>query len=121
VRRANIQVSAKETGVGPNTYGKVALVTGAGSPVGLGRAMVVALVQAGARVAMLDVDAVALTHSTADVRRLGGPNCAVPIVADVSQPADAERAVQETLAEFGGLHLLMNNAGISLHHAGAAG
>ena len=37
--------------------GKVAIVTGAGSPIGLGRAMALALVQAGARVAMLDVDA----------------------------------------------------------------
>ena len=35
--------------------GKVAMVTGAGSPTGLGRAMTVALVRAGARVAMLDV------------------------------------------------------------------
>ena len=36
--------------------GKVAIVTGAGSPIGLGRAMTSALVQAGARVAMLDVN-----------------------------------------------------------------
>ena len=36
--------------------GKVAIVTGAGSPIGLGRAMTLALVQAGARVAMLDVN-----------------------------------------------------------------
>ena len=36
--------------------GKVAIVTGAASPIGLGRAMTLALVRAGARVAMLDVD-----------------------------------------------------------------
>ena len=36
--------------------GKVALVTGAGSPIGMGRAMTFALVEAGARVAMLDIN-----------------------------------------------------------------
>jgi NAD(P)-dependent dehydrogenase (short-subunit alcohol dehydrogenase family) len=101
--------------------GKVAIVTGAGSPIGLGRAMVLALVQAGARVAMLDVDADALAQSAADARQVGGSDCAAPIVADVSQPADTERAVEQTLAQFGGLHVLVNNAGISLHHAGVKG
>jgi NAD(P)-dependent dehydrogenase (short-subunit alcohol dehydrogenase family) len=53
--------------------GKLAIVTGAGSPIGLGRAMVLALVQAGARVAMLEVDTDALRQSATDARQLGGP------------------------------------------------
>jgi NAD(P)-dependent dehydrogenase (short-subunit alcohol dehydrogenase family) len=101
--------------------GKVALVTGAGSPIGLGRAMALALAQAGARVAMLDVNEAVLSQTVAEVRTSGGEHAALPIIADVSQPDDAERAVQATLREFGSLHVLVNNAGISLHHAGVKG
>lgn len=53
--------------------GKVALVTGAGSTIGLGRAMTLALVRAGARVAMMDRDAASLEQSAADARQVGGP------------------------------------------------
>ena len=47
--------------------GKVVLVTGAGSPIGLGRAMTLALVQAGARVAMLDRNREWLAHTLEEV------------------------------------------------------
>ena len=50
--------------------GKVAIVTGAGSPIGLGRAMTLAFVRAGARVAMLDVDG-ALAREGRQRRPLG--------------------------------------------------
>jgi NAD(P)-dependent dehydrogenase (short-subunit alcohol dehydrogenase family) len=101
--------------------GKVAIVTGAGSAIGLGRAMAMALLQAGARVALLDVNTDMLRQTVDEVRRLGAGQDALPIVADVSRPDDAERAVRETLTEFGSLHILVNNAGISLHHAGVKG
>jgi len=101
--------------------GKVAIVTGAGSPIGLGRAMAMALVQAGARVALLDVNQEMLRQAVAEARQLGWDHSVLAVVADVSQPDDAERAVHETLMEFGGLHVLVNNAGISLHHAGVQG
>ena len=52
--------------------GKVAIVTGAGSPIGLGRAMTLAFVRAGARVAMLDVDEHWLEQTANDVRSVGG-------------------------------------------------
>jgi len=90
--------------------GKVAIVTGAGSTIGLGRAMTLALVGAGARVAMMDVDGIALEQSAADARNLGGASCVLPIVGDVGDPADAERTVRRTIAELGGLHVLVNNA-----------
>jgi 3-oxoacyl-[acyl-carrier protein] reductase len=101
--------------------GKVAIVTGAGSTIGFGRAMTLALVQAGARVTMMDVDAKALAQSADDALTLGGPHCILQIVGDVSQPADAERVVQSTLAELGGLHILVNNAGTNPRNAGFAG
>lgn len=98
---------------------KVALVTGAGSDIGLGRNMVDAFVRAGARVAMMDIDEAALKTTVVDVRELGGKDCAIPIVGDISNPADAERAVKETIEALGGLHILVNNAGTTGIRAGA--
>src|SRR5207249_3686516 len=93
--------------------GKIALVTGAGSTVGLGRAMTLALVRAGAKVAMMDLDSAALQQSASDARGVGGNDCVATIVGDVTKPEDAERAVKNTISELGGLHVLVNNAGIN--------
>lgn len=93
--------------------GRIAIVTGAGSQIGLGRAMTLALVRAGARVAMMDVDRAALEESAASAREVGGATAVTTIVGDVTQAGDAERVVRETIAELGGLHILVNNAGIN--------
>jgi NAD(P)-dependent dehydrogenase (short-subunit alcohol dehydrogenase family) len=93
--------------------GKVAIVTGAASPIGLGHAMTVALVRAGARVALLDINDAWLAQSAADMCALGGEGCALPLRVDITDPAAAEQAVHRTIAELGGLHILVNNAGIS--------
>ena len=90
------------------------MVTGAGSPIGIGHAITLALLQAGARVAMLDVQAAWLAESAAEAQSLAGPGSVLPIVADVSQPEDAQAAVARTVAELGGLNILVNNAGIGL-------
>jgi NAD(P)-dependent dehydrogenase (short-subunit alcohol dehydrogenase family) len=92
--------------------GKVAIVTGAGSTIGLGRAMAMALAAEGARVAMCDVDEASLTQSAADVNHAAGSGAALPIVTDVGNPDHAERAISRAIAELGGLHILINNAGI---------
>jgi 3-oxoacyl-[acyl-carrier protein] reductase len=94
--------------------GKIALVTGAGSNPGMGRIMALAMVRAGARVAMSDVNGDTLERSVNDAREIGGDRAVMSIIADVSKPEDAERAVRETIEGFGGLHVLVNNAGISL-------
>ena len=52
--------------------GKIAIVTGAGSPMGMGRAMTLGLVRAGARVAMLDVNEDWLGQTADEVRAVGG-------------------------------------------------
>src|SRR5688500_10925089 len=98
--------------------GKIAIVTGAGSTIGMGRAMTLALVQAGARVAMTDINQDALEQSASDARELGGPGCVLPIVSDVSNPEDVERTVQRIIAEMGGLHILVNNAGTNQRNVG---
>ena len=98
--------------------GKVALVTGAGSSIGMGRAMALALAAAGARVAMMDVDAASLERSAGDVREIGGDDAVLPIVGDISAWDDAQRAVRETIDGLGGLHVLINHAGINERYAG---
>ena len=91
--------------------GKVAIVTGAGSPIGMGRAMALALVEAGARVALLDVNEEWLEQSADDVRAAGGEDSVLALACDVSDPDSVENAVRMTIAGLGGLHVLVNNAG----------
>jgi 3-oxoacyl-[acyl-carrier protein] reductase len=101
--------------------GKVAIVTGSGSNPGLGRVIVLALIEAGARVAMTDVNPEGLERCANEAREMGGDDAVLPIVADASQLADAERTVQETIDGLGGLHILVNNAGINVISAGLSG
>ena len=105
--------------------GKIAIVTGAGSPIGMGRSITAALVRAGARVAMLDVNAEWLDRTANDLREIGGDDAVLPIVADVTSPESVDAAVGRVVAEMGGVHILVNNAGINARTggfgAGAAG
>ena len=91
--------------------GKVAIVTGAGSPIGMGRAITVALVGAGARVAMMDINETWLEQTANDIRETSGDDCVLTVVADVSSPDEVAQAVSRTVAELGGVHILVNNAG----------
>ena len=100
--------------------GRVAIVTGAASPIGMGRSITTGLVRAGARVAMLDINEEWLDQTANDLRELGGDDCVLPIVADVTDPESAGQAVERTIAEMGGLHILVNNAGINLRSGGFA-
>lgn len=85
--------------------GKTAIVTGAGR--GLGRAMAKALVAEGANVTLVELDRDVLEDAAAEI----GNGC-ISVAGDVSSQADAKRMVDETMAAFGGLHILVNNAGL---------
>ena len=93
--------------------GKIAIVTGAASPMGLGRAMTDALVRAGARVSMMDISPEWLEQSALELRQIGGDDCVMTQVVDVTSPRETEEAVARTIARMGGLHILVNNAGIA--------
>ncbi|HEX4641989.1 MAG TPA: SDR family oxidoreductase, partial [Candidatus Acidoferrales bacterium] len=90
--------------------GKTAIVTGAGR--GLGRSMALALARAGASVVITaarnkrEIDAVAEEAS-----RIPAPGAIRPMLADVASDANCQRVVNETVREFGGVHILVNNAG----------
>jgi 3-oxoacyl-[acyl-carrier protein] reductase len=85
--------------------GRTAFVTGAAR--GIGLAISSALTQRGANVAMIDINLAALQEAAKSV---GGS--ALAVRADVSRPDDVQRAVDHTIEHFGGLAILVNNAGI---------
>jgi len=78
---------------------------------GLGRAMTDALVRAGARVSMLDINPDWLGQSSNDLREIGGDGCVMTQPVDVTSPHAREEAVARAIAEMRGLHILGNNAG----------
>ena len=89
--------------------GKVAIVTGGTQ--GIGRATAVLLAREGAAVAIAARGRQRLEQVAAEIRAAGGR--VAPVQADVSQAADCERLVAETLGAFGRLDILVNNAGTS--------
>lgn len=93
----------------PDRADPVALVTGAAA--GIGRACAVALAAAGADVAVLDVDAAGLAGTADAVRELG--RSALPLVADVTDLAAVQSAVDGVVARWGRLDAAVNNAGVA--------
>jgi NAD(P)-dependent dehydrogenase (short-subunit alcohol dehydrogenase family) len=85
--------------------GQVALVTGAGT--GIGRAIAHTLADAGARVAVTDIDLEAAQTVALEV-----PG-AIPMFLDVTSPESAETRVAEVETALGPIDILINNAGVS--------
>ena len=98
--------------------GRVAIVTGAAA--GLGRAMAQAMVRAGANVVFADINAGATGGAVAEVAFREGCGKAIGMPCDITRKDDCERTVAETLRLFGGLHILVNNAGKGPAHLEAA-
>jgi 3-oxoacyl-[acyl-carrier protein] reductase len=93
-----------------NLKGKVALVTG--SSRGIGRAIALALAEAGANIALNYIHRAGEAHAVeARIRELGR-RC-ITVQADVSAPADITRLVASTEKELGVIDILVNNAGIA--------
>jgi NAD(P)-dependent dehydrogenase (short-subunit alcohol dehydrogenase family) len=86
-----------------------AIVTGGSR--GIGLAIATALVGRGARVTISGRDRTELTR-TADAA--GARDRILPVQADIRRPEDAQRLVEETVSAFGGLDLLVNNAGVGM-------
>jgi clavulanate-9-aldehyde reducatase len=90
--------------------GRTALVTGASS--GIGRAIALALAEAGARVAVGARRRDRLTALAARIEEVGAD--ALPLDLDVTDEAACRRAVEQTVEELSGLDILVNNAGLML-------
>jgi NAD(P)-dependent dehydrogenase (short-subunit alcohol dehydrogenase family) len=88
--------------------GKVAFVTGGAS--GIGEATALMLAKQGAAVAVVDLNIDSTQKVVDTIIAAGGK--AVALVADVSDDAQVAKAVADTVAQLGGLHIAVNNAGI---------
>jgi len=88
------------------------VVTGAGAPRGIGRAIALGLAREGARVAASDVVPELAEEAAAAIREAGGD--AVAIRTDVSIATDVAAMVETAVRRFGRLDILVNNAGIAL-------
>jgi 3-oxoacyl-[acyl-carrier protein] reductase len=89
--------------------GKVALVTGAGT--GIGAACARALAGAGAAVACTSLPTDPYQQVVDSIVAAGGKAIGVPL--NVTDPQQAQEVVDRVAAELGGLHILLNNAGIT--------
>ncbi len=92
----------------PELQGKVAIVTGAGQ--GIGQAIALAAAQEGMRVTVNDLNGVTAADTARLIEEMGGE--ALVHVGDVSVEGDVAQMVNETLARWGRVDLLVNNAGI---------
>jgi NAD(P)-dependent dehydrogenase (short-subunit alcohol dehydrogenase family) len=88
---------------------KRVLITGGAG--GIGAATATRFLEEGSRVVVLDRDPEALARLVSELPALSGTICA-----DVSDPGDIARAFEELDDLFGGLDILINNAGISIRH-----
>lgn len=97
----------------PSLKARSVLVTGGSR--GLGREMALALAEAGARVAITGSrQSAALDATVAEAAAIAGPNNVLRLVADVADYRQCELAVERTIATFGGIDVVINNAGIGM-------
>jgi NAD(P)-dependent dehydrogenase (short-subunit alcohol dehydrogenase family) len=89
--------------------GKVAVITGGAS--GLGRAMADRFAREGMSIVLADVEPDALAKAEGEMKAAGAK--VIGVRTDVSKAAEVEALAQKTLAAFGGVHLLANNAGVA--------
>ena len=89
--------------------GRIALVTGAAS--GIGKAIATRLAAEGACVVIADLN---IESASAVAEELGGSDVAIGVQADVTDPAQVLQAVKAAVLAFGGLDLVVNNAGLSI-------
>jgi ketoreductase len=88
---------------------KVAIVTGGGT--GIGKAIGVQLAKNGSKVALASRNTDHIESAAADLRKLGLP--VLPVQINVRDKQDIQRGVARVVAEWGAIHILVNNAGMS--------
>ena len=95
--------------MGNTLENKVAIITGSGR--GIGRAAAIMFAKEGAKVVVSDIDSEPAEETVAEIKKLGGD--AVVYVGDVMGPDFAQGIVQKAADTWGGLHIIVNNAGFT--------
>jgi NAD(P)-dependent dehydrogenase (short-subunit alcohol dehydrogenase family) len=90
---------------------KVAIITGAGSEFGYGKAIALTLAKEGCNIIAVDADLKAAEQTASEVKATGRKTIALK--ADVTSKADVYDMVKKALAEFGKIDILINNIGIT--------
>ncbi len=90
---------------------KIALVTGAGSQIGYGKAIALTLAEEGCDIVAADIDPDGAKQTAAAVEALGRKALAVKV--DVTRQTEVEDMVKKAIEEFGRIDILVNNAGAS--------
>ena len=91
--------------------GKVALVTGSGG--GIGKAIAKKFAEEGACVIINDINEERLSAATEEFQTLFGRDNAASVLLDVTDKQTIEKAMEQAALQFGGVDLIVNNAGIS--------
>jgi NAD(P)-dependent dehydrogenase (short-subunit alcohol dehydrogenase family) len=94
--------------------GTVAIVTGAAR--GLGKAMALGLLAAGADLVLADADGDALNQTLREMVAQDGIGRVIGLRCDITSRTDCERIVEEAITEYGALHVLVNNAAMGQVH-----
>lgn len=88
---------------------KVVLITGGGN--GIGRATAVRFAREGAKVVISDLDAAGMAETKAQIEAAGGE--VTTVAGNVASRSDVQKMVDTAVSNYGGLHVLINNAGIT--------
>jgi NAD(P)-dependent dehydrogenase (short-subunit alcohol dehydrogenase family) len=95
-----------------NLKGKVAIVTGAGSQIGFGKAIALTLAREGCDIVAADLDLEGAKKTAAEVEALGRK--AVALKMDITKAAEVNGMVKTVLDKFGKIDILINNAGATV-------
>ena len=90
--------------------GKIALVTGTASQVGMGKAICLTLAKEGCDIVSADIDLEGAKQTAAAVKALGRK--AIALKVDVAKSSEVEEMVKAALKEFGKIDILVNTAGL---------
>ena len=89
--------------------GRVAIVTGAGSQIGFGKGIALALAREGCDVVVGDIDIEGMQKTADEIKALG--RRVIAVKADITNRAEVDDMVKKALEEFGKIEILINNAG----------
>ena len=92
--------------------GKIALVTGAGSQIGFGKAIAIALAEEGCDIIVNDIDLKDAQQTADEINKMGQK--AIAAKADISNGAEVDAMVNEGLKQFGKIDILVNNAAVGV-------